>query len=370
MKLKKIINVLHLWLGLASGLVVFTVAVTGAIYAFETEIRNVIHKELLNAEPGSSPAVPLDNLIPLVKKEFPKEKIKSIIVSADAGRSIQFNLKSKKAVYVDPYSGKILGTIDQEREFLALVLKIHRTLCLGDTGKIITGTSALIFVVMLISGIILWWPRNKALLKQKFSIKRNVHWKKLNYDLHSVLGFYAAWIIIFTALTGIIWSFKWAENGLYSITGSQKENPNSIHSGPAAKKQFSCDKSLRVASLLFTGSSEQALFFPDDSAGTVRLTIRYKNTGFLNRQDQLFFDQYSGKLLKVKLFETSSAGDKIKSTNYNIHTGKVFGLLGQLLVFFAALITASLPITGFLIWRGKRKIKGINFRQTGNGSEK
>lgn len=357
MKFKKIINILHLWLGLACGLVVFTVAVTGAIYAFEAEIREVIHKELLSVEPSAPAALPVERLITIVKKEFPKEKIKSIVVPAAANRSIQVNLKSKKAVYIDPYSGKLLGTIDQEKEFLAVVLKIHRTLCLGDTGKIITGTSALIFVMMLISGIILWWPRNKALLKQKFSIKRNAHWKKLNYDLHSVLGFYAAWIIIFTALTGIIWSFKWAENGLYSITGSKKENPNAIHSSGVGQKHFSCDKSLGIASLLSAEASEQVLFFPDDSAGTVRLTVRYRNTGFLNQQDQLFFDQYSGKLLKVKLFESSSAGDKIKSTNYNIHTGKVFGLAGQLLVFFAALISASLPVTGFLLWRGKRKKK-------------
>lgn len=356
MKLKKIIVFFHLWLGLISGLVIFTVAITGSIYAFEEEIRNVIHSDLLKAKSPEKSPLSIDNLLHIVKKEYPKGKIKSVIIRTDKTRSVQINLKNKTAVYIDPFTGEILGIIDQETEFLAVVLKIHRSLCLGDTGKMITGISALIFVIMLISGMFLWWPRNKALLIQKFSIKRNAHWKKLNFDLHSVLGFYASWIIIFTALTGIVFSFKWAEDALYKITSSKKENIN-VHSLYSKDRSFSAEKCLKTASVLTANSSEQVLFFPEDSTGIIRLNIRYKDAGFYNRQDQLAFDQYSGKLLKVKLFDNFSIGEKLKSTNYNIHTGKVLGLVGQLMVFFAALITASLPITGFLLWRGKRKKK-------------
>jgi uncharacterized iron-regulated membrane protein len=356
MKLKKIIVFFHLWLGLISGLVIFTVAITGSIYAFEEEIRNVIHRDLLKVKPSDKTSISIDDLLQIIKKEYPKDKIKSVIVRTDKTRSVQINLKSKTSVYIDPFTGKILGTIDQETEFLAVVLKIHRSLCLGDTGKMITGISALIFVIMLISGMFLWWPRNKALLIQKFSVKRNAHWKKLNYDLHSVLGFYASWIIIFTALTGIIFSFKWAEEAMYKATNSKKENIN-IHSLHSNSRSFSAERSLKIASVLFANSSEQVLLYPEDSTGIIRLNIRYKDAGFYNRQDQLAFDQYNGKLLKVRLFDSFSTGDKLKSTNYNIHTGKVLGLVGQLMVFFAALITASLPVTGLLLWRSKRKRK-------------
>jgi uncharacterized iron-regulated membrane protein len=85
------------------------------------------------------------------------------------------------------------------------------------------------------------------------------------------------------------------------------------------------------------------------------VNIHARDEGFFKKTHQVFFDRYNGKILKTQLYDNSSTGDKIKATNFDIHTGRVFGLFGQLLVFFAALITASLPVTGFLIWRKKQK---------------
>jgi uncharacterized iron-regulated membrane protein len=368
MRIKSVFRLLHLWLGLSSGLVVFIVATTGCIYAFEEEIRSVIHRDVLEVQPGSN-RQSLEQMMHSVKESNPRQKIKNIRVYSDPARSVEINLKNNTGVYVDPYTGKVLGSIDRESEFLAVVLKIHRSLYLGDVGKLITGVSAFIFLFMLISGIILWWPGRRQKLKQKFSLARNAGWRRLNYDLHSVLGFYASWIIIFTVLTGLVWSFKWMESGMYSITGSVKENPVKIKSAlPVNGKTASMDDLLQAGLAEATEiSKEQVIFLPEDSTGAVRMNIRYVKEGFFTRQDQLFFDQYSGKLLKDQLFKNSSAGDKLKATNYNIHTGKVLGLPGQFLVFFAALISASLPITGLLFWLGKRRDK-INFRRRGNGS--
>lgn len=79
--------------------------------------------------------------------------------------------------------------------------------------------STLIFLVMLISGIILWWPRNKAALKQRywFRWKQSTQWKRKNYDLHNVLGFYVSWVVVFMAITGLVWSFTWFDKGLYYL---------------------------------------------------------------------------------------------------------------------------------------------------------
>jgi len=368
MKLKSVFRLLHLWLGLSSGLVVFIVATTGCIYAFEEEIRSVIHRDVLEVQPGSS-RLSLEQMTAAVKESNPKQKIKNIRVYSDASRSVEINLKNNTGVYVDPYTGKVLGSIDRESEFLAVVLKIHRSLYLGEPGKIITGVSAFIFLFMLISGIILWWPGRRQKLKQKFTLARNAGWRRLNYDLHSVLGFYASWIIVFTVLTGLVWSFKWMESGMYSLAGSVKESPVKVRSAlPSEGKKISMDAVLQAGLAQASGpSKEQMIFLPEDSTGAVRMNIRYVKEGFFTKQDQFFFDQYTGKLLKEQLFENSSAGDKLKATNYNIHTGKVLGLPGQLLVFFAALISASLPITGFMFWLGKRRDR-INFRRRGNGS--
>lgn len=358
MLFKRLFFQLHLLLGLTSGAVVFIVSTTGAIYAFEEEWRALLYHDVLSVKEEGI-RKPISELLKNAKAEFPKPGVKNIRIQTNPERSIEVILKNKQSVLINPYSGKVLGSFDKENDFFGIVLQLHRSLCLGDTGKIITGTSATIFIFMLISGIVLWWPKNKALLTQKLTIKRNAPSKKRTYDLHSVLGFYASWILIFTALTGIVWSFKWAENTMYWLNHSKKEERKYHSEYIADSKRISIDQLLENALPLYKRSSECFINFPEDSIGVYRITFRYDDGGFYKKTDQLFYDQYSGKLLKARLFETASQGDKLKGTNYAIHTGKVFGLTGQLMVFFAALISASLPITGFLMWKSKRKKKKI-----------
>jgi uncharacterized iron-regulated membrane protein len=354
MSLKRLVRQIHLWLGLLSGLVVFIVGITGAVYCFEKELRTVIHKELYTVQPGAQRSKALSGLIETVKNDYPKQVIKNIRVPGDPSASIEVNLKNKITVFAHPGTHRILGTLDMETEFFAVILKIHRSLYLGDPGKIITGTSALIFLVMLISGIILWWPANKRALNQKLSIKKNATKKRRNFDLHSVLGFYASWILIFSVLTGLIFAFKWAEKTMYWLSGSKKTElkPKSVYMNNAGPSP--------VDSIFVTLRSEYPgkdyfLILPEDSLACYRAIVVREDENFFKKQDLLFFDRYSGQQVKKLRYEDTSTGERLRVNNYNIHTGKVFGLAGQFLVFFAALIAASLPVTGFILWWNKGK---------------
>ncbi len=346
--LKRLFRQLHLFLGLLSGLIVFTVATTGAIYCWEEEFRNVMYKDLLQVE-AKGEQLPLSELMGNAKKEIPKPGVKNIRIRPGESSTVEIILKNKQAVMMDPYTGKVLGVMDKENDFFGVVLRIHRSLLLDDVGKVITGTSATIFVFMLISGIVLWWPKNKAFLKDRLWIRKKGGARR-TYDVHSVLGFYASWIIIFVGLTGMVFAFKWAEASMYWMAGSKKVEKRYHSEYAETKKRMKVDEITERAGSLFTHCDECFLSLPEDSAGVFRMTLRYDDGGFYKKSDQLFFDQYSGELLQANLFETASKGEKLRATNYNIHTGKVFGLTGQLLVFFAALISASLPVTGFVMW--------------------
>jgi uncharacterized iron-regulated membrane protein len=94
------------------------------------------------------------------------------------------------------------------------------------------------------------------------------------------------------------------------------------------------------------------------------MSLQLEKDGFFRKSHQLVFDQYTGAVIKSKFYKDASTGDKLKATNYNMHTGKVFGLVGQLFVFFASLIVASLPITGFLMWNRRRLAIKRNENQT------
>lgn len=356
--MKKFLQKIHLIVGLISGIVIFIVATTGCITAFDEELRNYFYSDLFEVKNAGSTQKNLDELIELAKKENPEEKIKGLRVKLDPTQSVEIQFQNKTSVFIDPYSGKILGSLNRDQDFFGKVLKIHRNLYLEEKGEWITGISALLFLSMIVSGIVIWWPTNKKNRREKFTLKKNVHWKKRNYDLHSVLGFYASWFILLTVLTGLIWSWEWAEDGMYWLTNSKQEKRMEINSvAEKTETPTPLDQIYQNSLKLYPEQKESILTIPKEEEGTIRVTARYENNGFFRRQDNLFYDQYDGKLVKNKPFSSMSAGSKFKMSNLNFHTGRSFGIVGQWAVFFASLICASLPITGFLIWWNKRKVK-------------
>lgn len=358
-RLKNFLRKLHLILGLTSGLVVFIVASTGCIYAFEEQIRSVIYKDTFFHRCQAQHKT-LNELTTLVNKEYPHQKLKNIVIETAQNANVLFVLKNRTIVFVNPETAEIAGTLDRETEFFEVVLKLHRSLLLGDVGKIITGSSALVFLFMLLSGIVLWWPKNKRSLPKKLKLRLNSGKGKRNYDLHSVLGFYACWILIFSVITGLVFSFKWFEKIMYLAVGSKKEEKNFRSLYDPKLKPMAPGIVISDLQAAFPGT-ELTFVFPNDSIGTYRATITEKG-GFLKKQHHYFFDQYSGKLVAQKLFNDQSAGEQLRASNYNIHTGKALGLTGQFMLFFAGLIAASLPVTGFMIWyrRNFGKNKGLD----------
>ncbi|HTF06526.1 MAG TPA: PepSY-associated TM helix domain-containing protein [Bacteroidia bacterium] len=354
--MKNLLRKLHLILGLTTGIVVFIVGITGAIYAWEEDVREMLHEDLLCVEPGPT-RVSVTSFVDSARAALPKGKVKNIRILTDDHRSVEVGFKNKESVFINPYTGHVLGSFNRDTDFFGTVLQIHRRLMLGDVGEIITGTSALIFGFMIISGIILWWPGSKFLRRQRLRIAWRAPRAKKIFDLHSVFGFYASWILVFSVVTGLVWSFKWFEQGMYFVAGSTKEESKVFSVVQPKDSTFTIDRIITAAETNYPQATEYVIVLPEDSLGSIRTTLRYPEEGFFRRQDHLFFDQYSGALISEKLFVNTSAGEKWRAANFDIHTGRKFGLTGKLIMFFAALIAASLPVTGFLYWRAKENAK-------------
>jgi uncharacterized iron-regulated membrane protein len=225
-------------------------------------------------------------------------------------------------------------------------------------------TATLIFVMMLITGIILWWPKNKSAAKQRFSIKWSARWRRKNYDLHNVLGFYACWIAIFLAITGLVWGFQWFANSFYWATSGGKSiveykesfsdttNMVSIFQTPVEdlvwRKISAENQEAEVIEIHLAEDHRSPII---GSSNPDRMT--YWQT------DNHYYDQYTMKEIPVQHLYGAypgnlSVADKIRRMNYDIHVGAVLGLPGKFLAFFASLICASLPVTGFMIWWGRK----------------
>jgi len=364
--LKKKIRLLHLWLGLCSGLIIFIVALTGSLLVFEKEIDQFINPSLYCVEKIGPTKKTLDYCTNVLESNYAITKIIRISTFDDPWRTILIVGKNKdkeaQIFSVDPYSGKVVGTVVQKNRFFSIVLSLHRQLLLGHVGEVITGISCLIFVFMLLSGLILWWPKKIKDLKQRLTIKWDASFKRIIWDLHSAIGFYSFLVLLIISITGLTWSFKWFEKGMYLLAdGTIKkaalkvENPTKTDT-KLDQKTFYQNIYYKTDSI-FTYKGNIQIRMPSDTINSIQVLKEHLDLGVPNQSSAAYFDSHTGKSIKIRPYNSFSNGDKLKRLIYPIHTGSIYGYTTKIIAFLITLFAMSLPISGLLIWLGKIKKK-------------
>lgn len=357
MIVKQLSGKAHLWLGLASGLVVFVVSMTGCLYVFEEEIRNTTQASYRFVEAKPTPRLGVADLRKIAETQFAGEPLRQIRLFADPTKTVQIRAgkdKAERIAFVNPYTGAVLA-LRPRLDWLGVVEELHTSLLLGEVGRWLIKANILIFLVLLISGLVLWFPGKKARRKQAFRVKWGASPKRVNYDVHSTFGFYASLGLLVITLTGMWWSFDWMKRSVYFLTGSKFEKPRKTETTPVSQAAlFPIEKLYASVQARYPGAQEVQLNFPPKPGERMKIRLLYPYDWY-RKYNQFGFNAQSGKLLKAELHANYSAGDKVKLSNYDLHTGRMFGLLGKILAFFASLFAASLPITGFVVWWNKRK---------------
>ncbi|MDD7886946.1 PepSY domain-containing protein [Flavivirga sp. 57AJ16] len=378
MKLKKTIRKIHLWLGLSSGIIVFILGVTGCLYVFEEELRPLVYADHYKVKERASGVIPISELLTKAQDALGKSNpINSISISNKKDRSYIFRsfidkpvknkvwywegIENRKDAFVNPYSGEILKIKKSEFEFFRVVMWLHWSLLLTTPiGQPIVGIATIIFVISLITGLILWWPKNKSAAKQRFWFrwKSTTKWKRKNYDLHNILGFYSMFLVLIIALTGLVWAFDWFDNSVQWVANGGETIERTKLNIESSSSTYAINKPLDFVYQQTLKKHPKAkryfISIPKDSTTTQTVFVKYPSRF---NDIILHFDQYTGKLLKTISWKDKNNGEKINFINYDIHIGSILGLPGKILAFCLSLITASLPITGFLIWWGRKKKK-------------
>jgi uncharacterized iron-regulated membrane protein len=358
MNLKKTIRKLHLWLGLASGIIIFIVAATGCIYVFKEEITSYTQYDFDYVKAQNSSRVSLDVVIDSFKKNHPENKLLFIKQKeSDPNATIVLGDKKIQVAY-NPYNGNEVMSLNSEDSFFSLILKIHCSLLLGDIGENIIGVSTFVFLFLLISGLVLWFPTNFKKLKSYFTIS-NKSVKRLNFDLHRIGGLYASFVLVFIASTGLFFSYDFVKKATFAVTDGKaytKWGPNS-----GIPKSTEADIAAIYAQIQkeYPNCIESSIFYPKESDGSIRVKLKYAYE-YIPKYNTFFVDQFSGEILQTDLDKNASTAESVKNSIFGIHTGSIFGISGKITAFFSVLIAASLPITGFIIWRRKRKAKSKN----------
>ncbi|MFW6290304.1 MAG: PepSY-associated TM helix domain-containing protein [Mariniphaga sp.] len=369
---------IHQWLGLSSGLLVFLISISGAMYAFKDEIYNAVYAQDMHVSEPSGSRLPLDSLMNIVQTDLGNEHpVNYVNAYKDPDRAWRFKAYKYNpekvsyfswceydyVVYANPYTGEIQRKINHKYEFFQLVKMFHWSFWLRtDIGQPIVGWTVVLFVLCLITGVIWWWPRRSKFSKRKFTIR----WRGVSMvifrDWHVVTGIFSFPIILLLALTGMVWAFKWFMALVYIVANLSTQSPATAEEPSAT----SGDQMPQVYETIYQNTRSYHpdaynifIYQLDKQENTVAAYVKNR-PGVYYDSTRETYDASTGDRLSKKSFEELTSGEKVVSMNYDIHTGAVLGIWGKIIAFIGALISAGLPVTGFVVWlkRHRRHLKG------------
>lgn len=379
--MRKIFRNIHLWLSVPFGILITLICFSGAALVFEKEVMELCHRELYFVKKVEAAPLPMEQLMTKVAATLPDSvSVTGVNISSDPERAYQVTLSKPRraSMYVDQYTGEITGKYERA-PFFNFMFRMHRWLLDSMKqdggifwGKMIVGTSTLMFVFVLISGVVVWWPRTRKALKNSLKIVANKGWRRFWYDLHVAGGMYALVFLLAMALTGLTWSFQWYRTGFYktfgvevqpsmghgnaaanaTAKGGKREGKPEGREGRGAHRYSPYTNWQQVYEQLAEANPDYKQISVSDGSASVAVP-RFGNQ---RGTDRYKFNPRNGEITETTLYKDLDNSGKIRGWIYSVHVGSWGGMLTRILTFVAALIGASLPLTGYYLWI-RKKIK-------------
>lgn len=382
----------HFYAGLFVIPFMIMLAVTGSIYLFKPQLDNLLYSDLMQVRPAGQ-SLTADQQLEKVRQAFPQATVSQYLPPVDAEHSAQFvaSLDGRKTnLFLDPYSGEVLGTQDAENNLQAIARSLHGTLLIGTFGDRLIELAAGWAIVLVVSGLYLWWPRGQSM--------RGVFWPRLANrgrlfwrDLHAVTGFWGSLLLLFMLLTGMTWTGFWgekfadvwnrfpaamwnevpkSEQQARSLNSAADQtvawaventplpvsDPHAAHKGHGTSGVAANAGQVSLQQVVDTARERgvvpgYSITLPADATGVFSIAVFADDP----RNDAtLHLDQYSGKVLADIRWQDYGLVAKSVEMGVVLHEGKFFGLANQLLMFGVCLLILLSAVSGLVMWWKRR----------------
>ncbi|SEM88575.1 Uncharacterized iron-regulated membrane protein [Pseudomonas sp. ok272] len=382
----------HFYAGLFVAPFMVMLALTGIIYLFKPQLDPLMYGSLLNVQPGHH-TLDADTLLRRVEHAYPNGKVSQYLPAVSAERSAQFVLSDggrELNVFIDPYQGDVLGEQDAKDNLQAIARALHGELMIGTLGDRLIELAAGWGIVLVVSGVYLWWPRGKGgagILWPRWHTRGRALWR----DLHTVTGFWGAALLLVMLLSGMTWTGFWGkqyaavwnqfpvamwtdvplsdqsarslntatrqtvpwalENTPLPMSGDHAEHrghtpASTAPAAPAIRLQAVQDIAQR-------GNVERgySITFPTTASGVFTVAVFADDP----RNDAtLHVDQYSGKVLADVRWEQYGNVARATEVGVMLHEGKMFGTVNQIIVLLICLMILFSAVSGVVIWFKRR----------------
>lgn len=378
----------HSIVGLAISLILGLMGMTGAMLAFEDEIVAALNRDSLRVEVRAAPVLTPDAVAARLQGVG---KVGQIVLSSEPGAAVRVRFArgeggERSSVYVDPYDGRVLSAVQGDGFFVTL-RNLHRFLLLPGNGngygRTITGVAVVCLLVLLISGLVLRWPRRTGSLRTWLKPNLAIPGRPLHRSLHSVLGTWVMPVYAITILTALWWSFDWYKAGATWMLSSKPAAADSAaraanapresnaprgpkgagRAGAAeASPQSPAEPSLdRVWSTFLAdqGSRYRIAYLqaPNGPGGVVRVRSVATDAPHEDARDEFRIDSATGRMVSADRYADKTAGERVLAGVLYIHRGAFLGLPGRIVFMMAAALMPFFTVTGFILYLSRRRLR-------------
>ncbi|MFT4531064.1 MAG: putative iron-regulated membrane protein [Thalassolituus oleivorans] len=350
----------HFYAGLFCIPFVLSLSVTGAIYLFKPQIEAFadrsenslsVQVQRSTAEQQIESALATITDSSFSSYRLPPSETHAVVVTvAKHGQNFE--------VYVNPYTLDVLKTVESNGRLIKIVRELHGELMLGNTGSILVELAGCWAIVLLVTGLYLWWPRNAkgmaGVLYPRLKTGSRQFWR----DLHAVTGIWVSLLALFLLVTGLPWALVWgsAFNEIRSIGAEPADHGWVIsrsHGGHGANNSARVELSETVLenAIALNLAFPLKLSVDHQNDGSWKLSSSHQNR--MLRADAWLAPE-SGELLSLRDFEDKEVLDKAIGIGISAHEGHLFGWLNQLLGLLVAIALITVSISGFILWRSRK----------------
>lgn len=354
----------HRWISFGLLILLVPVSLSGAVLVFQDELDAVLHPARY-ATTGDTVLPPSAYLASAAKAlggsqpsnvRFPEDASAPVTVQArSAGPDGKPRVMN---VYLDPPTARVLDAADFRSSLLGFMHVFHENLTVPEfSGRAIVGWTGVGMLVLALSGIVLWWPRNGMFV-------RGLRWRRsptVSNNLHHLAGFWISLPLAFVSLTGIYLSFPpQARSVLSSVVPMTPQGPRGF-GPPMRQTALTADGALDAALRIEPGARAAAIFMPMAARGEAapaaipnwRLQLRKSDGDML----MVLVNDRNGEALRPPAPLT---GDRTAQWIRWLHEGSHSGLLWQVIVLLTGILPTVFGITGVMMWlRGRRKRKAL-----------
>jgi uncharacterized iron-regulated membrane protein len=301
-------------------------------------------------------------LLTAVKAAHPDRKAVRVTVPADPDRSVVVLVEPATgppsgaawAVFVNPYTGEVLGDGPARSPFFAGVLTLHRSLFAGTAGRVVVELTTSWTVVLLVSGVVLWWPKRPTRLWGVWLPRLRGPKYVVLRDLHTVPGMYLAPVAALIAVTGLFYTVVWLP-AYNRVSGAQGDFPAALKTAPPVPPTAGEPVPVEVALVAARErwpSKSYTVQLPKKPTDAYAVTVR--GDGGPAVYGLVAVDPHTGAVVADTRYENLPPLQWARVWVLPIHMGTVAGTPTKILAFVACLVLAGLGVSGVWMWLARR----------------